>query len=90
MTTAIEDMTRCSSLSLTPVPVQGCRDMSSKGPDPHLGDTSCEEAENVLASLRGRDDHEDLWRELGCGVKDTCRVSNSSIFELTDRERSRF
>lgn len=75
---------------LISVPVQGCRNMSSEGPDPRLRGMSCEEAANILASLRGQDDHDDLWRELGCGAKNTCRVSNFSIFELMDRERSHF
>ncbi|KAJ9493535.1 hypothetical protein LTR99_011167 [Exophiala xenobiotica] len=56
---------------------------------PWVGETSCEEAANILANLRGQDAHEDVWHELGCGERRSCGVTNLSIFELMDRERPR-
>ena len=53
----------------------------------YAGETSCEEAASIIASLRGHhnDAPDEVWSELGCGSRQSCRVKNLSVFELMDR-----
>ncbi|KAK5562025.1 hypothetical protein LTR43_012380 [Exophiala xenobiotica] len=69
--------------------IPSCCAVLDEGAGPCVGETSCEEAANILANLRGQDPPEDVWHELGCGERRSCRVMNLSIFELMDKERSR-
>lgn len=62
--------------------------LSDEGAGPCVGETPCEEAANILVNLRGQDTYGDVWRELGCSGRRSCRVMNLSIFELMDKERS--
>jgi len=54
----------------------------SAGPD-----RSCEEAAQIIASLRGHDQSTDVLNELGCSTS-SCRVANLSIFQLMDQSLS--
>lgn len=58
---------------------------SAEWTDSGVGETSCEEAATIIASLRGHNVYEDVWSELGCSAKQTCRVKNLSVFELMDK-----
>lgn len=53
--------------------------------DAHAGETSCVEAAKIIASLRGCNVDDDMWSELGCRAKQSCRVPNISVFELMDK-----
>ncbi|KIW34054.1 uncharacterized protein PV07_00856 [Cladophialophora immunda] len=53
----------------------------------HAEETSCEEAARIIAGLRGRNNPDDVWNELGCGTSQSCRVKNLAVFELMDREQ---
>ncbi|KAJ4506740.1 hypothetical protein HRR83_003036 [Exophiala dermatitidis] len=63
-------------------------ELSGGGAGLCVGETLCEEAANILVKLRGQDNYDEVWRELGCGERQSCRVMNLSIFELMDIERS--
>ncbi|KAK5290646.1 hypothetical protein LTR99_011005 [Exophiala xenobiotica] len=58
---------------------------SAKRADAHAGETSCVEAAKIIATLRGCNVDEDMWSELGCRAKQSCRVQNISVFELMDK-----
>lgn len=80
---------RKSSHYLDSVPVnqpQYTHDLSGERTDAHSGETSCEEAASIIVSLRGNNVHEEVWSELGCSAKQSCRVKTTSVFELLDKE----
>ncbi|KAK5050432.1 hypothetical protein LTR84_003713 [Exophiala bonariae] len=54
--------------------------------DALTGETSCEEAASIIISVRGNNVHEEVWSELGCSIKQSCRVKTTSVFELLDRD----
>lgn len=49
--------------------------------------TPCEEAAQIIASMRGHEDAEAVWPELGCSSDTRCSVKNMTIFQLGDVER---
>jgi hypothetical protein len=49
--------------------------------------TPCEEAAQIIASMRGHEDAEAVWSELGCSSEARCTVKNMTIFQLGDVER---
>lgn len=59
---------------------------SEKATDSWAGETPCEEAARIIASLRGQNTQSDVWSELGCGTSQSCRVKNLSVFELMDMQ----
>ena len=55
---------------------------------PHQTDvTPCEEAAQIIASMRGHEDADAVWSELGCSSETRCTVKNMTIFQLGDVER---
>ena len=57
-------------------------------PDPRPVDvTPCEEAAHIIASMRGHEDAESVWPELGCSTSKKCSVKNLTVFQLADMER---
>ena len=66
------------------VPVTPCdayeQETAVKGAD----ETSCEDAARIIASMRGHDDLEGLWSELGCSSTRKCMVKNMAIFQIFD------
>ena len=46
--------------------------------------TTCEDAANIIASMRGHGDTEAVRSELGCQPNISCTVKNITIFELLD------
>ncbi|EXJ74499.1 uncharacterized protein A1O5_02795 [Cladophialophora psammophila CBS 110553] len=66
--------------------LRGSSAPSEQRPGTSGGETSCEEAARIIASLRGQNTSEDVWNELGCGTNQTCKVKNLSVFELLDKE----
>jgi len=67
-------------------PPRYTHDISGERTGARTGETSCEEAANIIASLRGNGPDEDVWSELGCSSKQSCRVKTISVFELMDKE----
>jgi hypothetical protein len=59
---------------------------SGERTDALTGESSCDEAASIIVSLRGKNAHEGIWRELGCSVKQSCRVETTSVFELLDKK----
>lgn len=49
--------------------------------------TPCEEAAQIIASMRGHEDTDAVWSELGCSSKASCTVKNMTIFQLGGVER---
>ena len=49
--------------------------------------TPCEEAAQIIASMRGHEDAEAVWPELGCSANKKCTVTNMTIFQLGDMAR---
>jgi hypothetical protein len=49
--------------------------------------TPCEEAAHIIASMRGHEDADSIWSELGCPPNQRCLVKNMTIFQLGDVER---
>jgi hypothetical protein len=49
--------------------------------------TPCEEAAHIIASMRGHEDPDSVWPELGCSSDTKCTVKNMTIFQLGDVER---
>ena len=47
--------------------------------------TSCEEAARIIAGMRGHDDADAIWPELGCNSSKDCVVRNMTIFQIVDR-----
>ena len=45
-------------------------------------ETDCEQAARVIASMRGHEDPESLWPELGCSRDRKCMVKNVRIFQM--------
>jgi hypothetical protein len=63
---------------------KGChaceQEAASKGAD----ETACEDAARIIASMRGQDDPEQVWPELGCSTTKSCMVKNMTIFQMVD------
>ena len=49
---------------------------------PCVDEMSCTDAAKIVASLRGHQDHESLWPELGCSTESKCMVKKLRVFEL--------
>lgn len=47
--------------------------------------TSCETAARIIASMRGHNNAEDAWAELGCSSNLDCTVKNMTIFRVMDQ-----
>jgi hypothetical protein len=48
-------------------------------------ETSCEDAANIIASMRGHADKEQVRDELGCSGREQCQVKNTTLFHVMDR-----
>ncbi len=48
-------------------------------------ETSCEIAARIIAGMRGSDDAEGVWPELGCSNKQKCMVKNIALFQIMDK-----
>jgi hypothetical protein len=46
---------------------------------------SCLAAAEIIASMRGHDDPEEVWSELGCRSSRRCMVKNMAIFQIMDQ-----
>jgi hypothetical protein len=63
-------------------PCRACEhDAAIKGAD----ETSCEDAARIIASMRGHEDPEGVWPELGCSATRSCMVKNITIFSMVDQ-----
>ena len=48
-------------------------------------ETSCEDAARIIAGMRGSDDPEGVWPELGCSNTQKCMVKNIALFQIMDQ-----
>jgi hypothetical protein len=65
-----------------------CRSYERDGTIRRADETSCEDAARIIASMRGHEDPEGVWPELGCSATRSCMVKNITIFQMVDeRER---
>lgn len=48
-------------------------------------ETHCEIAAHIITSMRGREDSETVWPELGCTSGRNCMVKNVDIFQMVDQ-----
>jgi hypothetical protein len=46
---------------------------------------SCLDAAEIIAGMRGHDDPEEVWPELGCNSSGTCMVKNIAMFQIMDQ-----
>ena len=46
---------------------------------------SCLAAAEIIAGMRGHDNPEEVWPELGCSSSRRCMVKNMAIFQMMDR-----
>jgi hypothetical protein len=66
-----------------PCPNQNCQDrVHSFGARDEI---SCLDAAEIIAGMRGHDDPEEVWPELGCNSSGTCMVKNTAIFQIMDK-----
>ena len=65
-------------------PCHACEQgIAVKGAD----ETSCEDAARIIARMRGHEDPEEVWPELGCSFSRKCMVKNMAIFQMVDEYR---
>ena len=61
-----------------------CREdslQSSTGQD----EISCLTAAEIIAGMRGHDDSEEVWSELGCTSSKGCMIKNVAVFQIMDQ-----
>lgn len=46
---------------------------------------SCLAAAEIIAGMRGHDNPEEVWPELGCSSSRRCTVKNMAIFQIMDQ-----
>ena len=63
-----------------------CHACEQEAPSKGADETSCEDAARIIASMRGQDDPERVWPELGCSTTKSCMVKNMTIFQMVDRK----
>jgi hypothetical protein len=68
-------------------PVTPCHAYEQKTAVKGADETSCEEAARIIASMRGDEDPEGVWPELGCSSTRKCMVKNMAIFQMVDAYR---
>jgi hypothetical protein len=61
-----------------------CHACEQEAPSKGADETSCEDAARIIASMRGQDDPERVWPELGCSTTRSCMVKNMTIFQMVD------
>lgn len=65
---------------------KGCHACDQEAPSTGADETSCEDAARIIASMRGQDDPERVWPELGCSTTRSCMVKNMTIFQMADEK----
>jgi hypothetical protein len=63
-----------------------CHACEQEAPSKGADETSCEDAARIIASMRGQDDPERVWPELGCSTTKSCMVKNMTIFQMVDEK----
>jgi hypothetical protein len=63
-----------------------CHACEQEAPSKGADETSCEDAARIIASMRGQDDPERVWPELGCSTTRSCMVKNMTIFQMVDEK----
>lgn len=74
---------RLESLQLPGIKSTTCPETPGRMQTVPTDETSCEEAAWIIARMRGHQDHELLWPELGCSEVKRCWIKNLKIFEMT-------
>lgn len=65
---------------------KSCHACEQEAPSKGADETSCEDAARIIASMRGQDDPERVWPELGCSATRSCMVKNITIFQMVDEK----
>lgn len=73
-----------TSLDCPPTTDCYCAPTVSVPEDPSL-ETSCEAAASIIVGMRGHGDEEQARAELGCKTSSSCRVKNTTLFQVLDR-----
>jgi hypothetical protein len=68
-------------------PITPCHAYEQKTAVKGADETSCEDAARIIASMRGHEDPEGVWPELGCSSVRKCMVKNMTIFQMVDENR---
>ena len=68
-------------------PVTPCPAYEQKTAVKGADETSCEDATRIIASMRGNEDPEGVWPELGCSSTRKRMVKNMAIFQMVDEYR---
>lgn len=68
-------------------PVTPCHAYEQEAAVKGADETSCEDAARIIASMRGHEDPEGVWPELGCSSTRNCTVRNMTIFQIVDENR---
>lgn len=85
---ATETLDQRSLPEKPPASCPPCRSDERDGTIRRADETSCEDAARIIASMRGHEDPEGVWPELGCSATRSCMVKNITIFQMVDeRER---
>ena len=73
--------TLCERAQATTAKCQDCEQAPrSKGVD----ETSCEDAARIIAGMRGHEDPQRVWPELGCSTTKRTMVRNITIFQMVE------
>lgn len=59
-----------------------CYSMSKTTDVAPTDEMDCEHAARIIARMRGSDDHESLWPELGCSVDGNCTIRKVRLFQM--------
>lgn len=65
-------------------PGPSCQACEQEGGVKGVDETSCEDAARIIASMRGHEDPDVVWPELGCSATKSCMVKNIAIFQMVD------
>jgi hypothetical protein len=81
-----EPLHSASSVEVPQEPSKRCHACEQEAPSKGADETSCEDAARIIASMRGQDNPERVWPELGCSATRSCMVKNITIFQMVDEK----
>ena len=78
---ATDGQTTCERAQAT---TMKCQDCEQAPPSNSIDETSCEDAARIIAGMRGHEDPQRVWPELGCSTTKKTMVKNITIFQMAD------